>query len=103
MRGAHAHQIVHEHGRGPRTLTGGDDELLRARGGGIPSGIQARDARAAGPVHEKVPVGIAVEHQARDEVQSLRCTQKVRGIGAPRRACCLRIAPCRRFAPSRPL
>ena len=59
--GAHAHQVVDEHGRGARALAGGDDELLRARGGGIPRSIETRDAGAARSVDEKVPVAIAVD------------------------------------------
>ena len=40
VRGAHADQVVHEHRGGARTLAGGDDELLRTRGGGIPRRVQ---------------------------------------------------------------
>ena len=64
VRGAHAHQVVDEHGRGARALAGGDDELLRARGGGIPRAVQARDAGASGPVDEQVAVGVAVDVEA---------------------------------------
>ena len=61
MRGHHTDQVVHEHRGSAGTLTGGDDELLRAGGRGIPRGVQARHRGSPGAIHDQVTVGIELD------------------------------------------
>ena len=69
VRGAHPDQVVHEHRGRPRALARRDDELLRARGRGIPRRIQPRHRRTAGAVGDQVAEAVAVELDAADEVE----------------------------------